>query len=176
MTAGRVGVAACAIGVVLFFAGLYGAAGQWSLYVSAVGALVLLLGVIALFIAARARPYSWPHPAVIVVSLLAIALYAYVHPFTDMLAGWWLWASIPYVFCIVVSCSSATRLPAVAGAVVALVFDAYTHYIVAISKSSTAAIAYVYSPLWNTLVFAPTAILIAWLVLRRRRSDVHDAP
>jgi hypothetical protein len=93
-----------------------------------------------------------------------------------MTVGWWLWASTPYLFCLVISCFSVTRGAAIAGALVALLFDGYTHYSVAMSKSSTAAIAYIYSPLWNTLVFAPAAILVAWLVLRRTRSHVHDAP
>lgn len=177
MIAARVGLAAFGIGVLLFFVGLYGAAaGQWSLYVSAFGVLAVLIGVIALFISARAQPRSWPHPAVIVVSIIAIAMYAYVHPFTDMAFGWWLWASIPYLFCLVVSCFATTRSAAVAGAVAVLLFDAYTHYAVATSRSSTAAIAYIYSPLWNALVFAPLAMFLAWLVLWRRRGQVQDAP
>jgi len=48
-----------------------------------------------------------------------------------------------------------------------LAFDVFVHS-VSTSRSSTAAIAYVYSPLWNTLVFAPVALLLAWLVVRGR--------
>jgi hypothetical protein len=74
------------------------------------------------------------------------------------------------LFCLVISCFAVTHGAAIAGALVALLFDGYTHYSVAMSKSSTAAIAYIYSPLWNTLVFAPAAILVAWLVRRRTRN------
>ncbi len=176
MTAARLGVLCTAIGVLLFFVGLYGVGGpEWSLYLNAIGIVAALVGLVALFSSALARPRSRPHPAVIAISLLGIAMYAYVHPFTDMAIGWWLWASTPYVLCIIVSCFSSTHSAAIAGAVIALMFEAFIHYTVATSKSSTAAITYIFSPLWNALVFAPIAILVAWFVLRRKRGGVPDA-
>lgn len=177
MTAARLGLVSAAIGVLLFFVGLYGVGGpESSLYLSALGIVAALVGLVALFRSALVGPRLRPHPAVIDISLLSIAIYAYVHPFTDMAIGWWLWASTLYVLCIIVSCFSSTHTAAIAGAVIALVFDAFIHYTVATSTSSTAAITYIFSPLWNALVFAPIGILVAWFVLRRKRGGVQHAP
>jgi hypothetical protein len=171
-------MATCTVGIILFFLGLYGIAKESSLYVSAAGGILLLIGLITLILAARGMPYSWPHPAVLVVSLAGIALYAYLNGFNDLFLGWLLWASVPYLFCIGVSCFAATRVAAIAAAVVALGFDVFVHYLVWTSKSSTAAIAYIYSPLWNTMVFVPITLFIAWLVVGRRASEQihHGVP
>jgi membrane protein implicated in regulation of membrane protease activity len=85
--------------------------------------------------------------------------------------GFLLWAPLPYLFCTLASCFSPTRVAAIAAVVVVLTFDVFVHYSVWTSKSSTAAIAYIYSPVWNILVFAPLALLLAWLVVRRRASE-----
>jgi chromate transport protein ChrA len=66
---------------------------------------------------------------------------------------------------------------AIAGAIVALLFDLVTHYDAFVNpKGSTAALALIFVPLWNTLVFSPVAIFVAWLFLRRRGRQVHHAP
>lgn len=169
MNLGRAAVATCFAGVILFFAGLYGLAKESSLYVSAAGAVVLLIGLVTLVVAARATTFSWPHPAVIAVSILGVALFSYVSGFSAI--GFLLWASVPYLFCILASCYAPTRVAAIAAAVVVLAFDVFVHYSVRTSKSSTAAIAYIYSPVWNTLVFAPITLLLAWLVVRRRARE-----
>ena len=85
--------------------------------------------------------------------------------------GFLLWASVPYLFCIFASCFAPTRVAAITAVIVVLAFDIFVHYSVSTSKSSTAAIAYIYSPVWNTLVFAPIALLLTWLVVRRRASE-----
>jgi len=161
----------------LFFAGLYGYDGvSGALMIGAFGALVSLLSTIALVASAHAGFRLWPHPVVVVVSVLGVGLYAYVHAFTEIAVGWWLWAAAPYIACLGASCFVATHRAAIAGAATAIIFDAYVHYSVWTSKSSTAVLAYIYGPLWNTLVFVPIAILVAWLVLRQRRAHVHGAP
>lgn len=169
MNLGRAGVATCFAGVLLFFGGLYGLARESSLYVSAAGGGVLLVGLVMLVVAARGTTFSWPHPAVVAVSVLGVALFAYVNGFGA--TGFLLWASVPYLFCILASCFAPMRVAAIAAVVVVIAFDAFVHYSVLTSKSSTAAIAYVYSPLWNTLVFAPIALLVASSVVRRRASE-----
>ena len=165
MSLGRVALVTCAIGIVLFFAGLYGLANDSSLYVSGAGCLLLLIGLGALAFAMRKTTLSLPHGAVVAVSLLGIGLHAY---FNGGATGFLLWTSVPYLFCLVASCLAPTHVPAIAAAVVVLAFDVFVHYSVATSKSSTAAIAYVYSPLWNTLVLAPIALLVASAVVRWR--------
>ena len=172
----RAALATCFAGVILFFGGLYGLAKESSVYLSAAGAIVLLIGLITLVVAARAMTVSWPHPVVIAGSILGVALFAYVSGFGAI--GFLLWASVPYLFCILASCFAPTRVAAITAVVVVLAFDVFVHYSVSTSKSSTAAIAYIYSPLWNTLVFAPIALFLTWLVVRRRASEQnhHGVP
>jgi len=169
MNLGRVALVTCAIGIVLFFAGLYGLANDASLYVSGTGCVLLIVGLGALVFAARKATLSLPHLAVVAVSLVGIGLHAYVN---GGATGFVLWTSVPYLFCLIASCLAPTHVPAIAAAVVVLAFDVFVHYTVAASKSSTAAIAYVYSPLWNTLVLAPIALLVGSAVSRwRARAD-----
>jgi hypothetical protein len=177
MTTARLGLGATAIGVLLFFIGLYGIVGpSWSLVASAIGVVTIVAGLITLLIVALRLPRSRPHPLVIGIGLLGIAMYAYVHPFAGGAIGWWFWASTPYVLCIIVSCFASLRSASVSGAIIALVCDAFTHYTVATSKSSTAALAYIFAPLWSAFVLAPIAVFVTWLVLWRKRSRHADAP
>jgi hypothetical protein len=68
-------------------------------------------------------------------------------------------------------------IPALAGALIALLFDLLAHYQVFVHPtSSTAALALVFTPLWNTLIFSPIAMVLAWLVLRRRGQIRITAP
>ena len=159
----------CFVGIILFFGGLYGLAKESSLYLSAAGGIVLLIGLVTLVVAARGTTFSWPHPTVIAATVLGVALFAYVSGLSAI--GFLLWASVPYLFCTLASCFSPTRVPAITAVTIVLAFDAFVHINVWTSKSSTAAIAYIYSPIWSTLVFAPVALLIAWLVVRRRASE-----
>jgi membrane protein implicated in regulation of membrane protease activity len=73
--------------------------------------------------------------------------------------------------------ASKSAIPALAGAVVALLFDLLAHYEVFVHPtSSTAALALLFAPLWNTLVFSPIAILLTWQILRRRAQRHEAAP
>jgi hypothetical protein len=68
-----------------------------------------------------------------------------------------------------VSSYPATRVPAIAGASVALCFDLVAHHVVfVLSTSSTSALLMLFIPLWSTLIFSPLAIFVVWLFLRRR--------
>jgi hypothetical protein len=125
MTLGRVALVACAIGIALFLAGLYGPANDSSLYVSGAGCVLLLIGLGALVFAMRKATLLLPHAAVVAVSLLGIGLNAYVN---GGATGFLLWASVPYLLCIVASCLAPTRVPAIAATVVVLTFDAFVHY------------------------------------------------
>jgi len=103
-------VATCFAGATLFFGELYyGLAKDSSLYMSAPGGIVLLIGLVALAVAARAT-FSWPHPAVTAVSIVGVALFAYVSGLGA--TGFLLWASVPYLFCTLASCFAPTRVAA----------------------------------------------------------------
>jgi hypothetical protein len=65
---------------------------------------------------------------------------------------------------------SKLGVPALAGVLVAFALDLYAHYTVFINpSSSTDALAMVAIPLYNTVLFCPLAMLIAWLVVRKRK-------
>ncbi len=81
--------------------------------------------------------------------------------------GWLLWAMLPYALCVAVLAKSRSALPATLGALVALAWDIRTYYSVFVHPtSSTAALAMIVMPLWNTLLFVPAAMLVAWLPMR----------
>jgi hypothetical protein len=114
-----------------------------------------------------------PHPAVYAVVLVAIVLHLYENlaKASGFSYGWFVWALTPYVLVVALSSVPSTRTAAVAGGIVAVVVDAWTHYEVFIApKGSTAALALVWIPLWNTLLFVPIATWITFLVLRQRPS------
>ena len=121
--------------------GLYGLAKEASFYVSAAGILLLLIGVVLLLLATRRMPRSWPNLIMVAVSAVGLSLYLAFGPFrfSSFRLGWLLWASVPYLACIVVSLFSHTRTAAIAGVVAALLFDCYVYYSVWHSTSSTAA-------------------------------------
>jgi hypothetical protein len=77
---------------------------------------------------------------------------------------------------LVLSCFEGTRLPVIAGAALALAADGWNYYEVARSTSSTAAIAFIWIPIWNTIIVVPTATFLARLFLRRRRQVSANAP
>jgi len=181
MTLRYTGLTVIASGVVLFLFGLYGLFGEFSLFLSAAGALALFVGLGILLFTLRTTKLSRPQSYAIVVTAIAIVLHSYEQWWeggssSDGISlAWLLWSLTPYALCLFVSAFPATRMPAVAGAVVALAFDSIAHYDVFVNpKGSTAALALVFVPLWNTIVFSPLAILIAWLVLRWRTRMGHN--
>jgi len=169
-----------AAGVAAFFVGLFGIPRDWSLELSVVGLALLLLGVAALLFTLRGTKIRRPHVGLFVVIAVAIALHAYeafVRGSGEFYLGFFLWPLAPYALCLIVACLSASSIPAVAGAVTALLFDLVAHNDVFVHPTnSTAGLALLFVPLWNTLVFSPLAIFGAWLVLRLRPSAKADAP
>ena len=117
---------------------------------------------------------SRAHSFVYTVVGVAIALHAYEQfvKSADPSFGWLMWSLVPYALCLFVLSKSASTIPAALGVSVALAFDSLAHYAVFISpKSSTAALALLFGPLWNMLLVSPLTMLVAWLAVRRRRSS-----
>jgi|SRR5665213_1481324 len=107
----------------------------------------------------------------LVIVCLAVLMHAYeqvVNSASPSL-GWFLWAMLPYGVCLMSLLWFRSGVPTAIGAAVALVWDAIAHYDVFVHPtSSTAALALLFVPLWNALLFSPIAMLIAWLVVRKR--------
>ena len=175
-----IGFSVAAAGVAAFFVGLFGIPQNWSLEVSVVGLLLLLVGVAALLLTLRGTNIRRPHVSLFLVIAVAIVLHAYeafVKSSGEFSIGFFLWPLTPYALCLIVACVSASSIPAVAGAVTALLFDLVAHTDVFVHPtSSTAGLALLFVPLWNTLVFSPLAMFGAWLVLRLRPSAKANAP
>jgi hypothetical protein len=163
-----VGVAA---GVVLMVAGLYGWFGENSILVAGVGLLVSLGGVVALLITQSRSDLRRPHVGVYLPIGLAIALHLYEHISKSsggFSYGWLLWALVPYIAVLALSCFVETRVPVIFGAVLALALDAWTHYAVFVEpKGSTAALALIWTPLWNLIIVVPGTTFLARLFLQR---------
>jgi hypothetical protein len=174
------GLTLVALGVAGFFAGLFGIPQAWSLQASVFGLALLFVGVAVLLFTLRRTRFCMPHVSLFVVVAIAIALHAYealVKSSGGASLGFFLWSLTPYVLCLIVATVSASSIPAVAGAVTAFLFDLDAHnHVFVHPTSSTAGLALLFVPLWNTLVFSPVAMLGAWLLLRLRPSAKANAP
>ena len=174
------GLALIAAGVASFFVGLFGLASELSPQLSVCGVAVLVFGVVILIVGSRPLSTTAPHFSVFVLAGLAIALHAYENLPIKSVAfsvGVFLWSLAPYALCLIVAALSRSSIPAVAGAVIALIFDLNAHIQVFVHPtSSTAGLALLFVPLWNLLVFAPLAMLGAWLLLRLRPRANETAP
>jgi hypothetical protein len=180
MSSRTIGIGLIATGVTGFFAGLFGLVGEHSIYLAALGSALLVSGLVVLVFALRKTTMLRPHASVIAVAVLGTALHAYESfglADDGPSPGFFLWGIFPYLLCLVVAMSSKSAVPAFAGAVVALLFDLLAHYQVFVHPtSSTAGLALLFTPLWNTLVFSPLAILVIWLIRRRRAQLNATAP
>lgn len=177
MIRGRTALIVLAVGVLLFMLALYGQAEHHSPLVAALGLGLLLLGVVLALLSLRGTAFVRPHPLVLLGTALGVALHGYEQATrADTLAvGWLLWALVPYALGLAVSLVPTLRVPAIAGVAVVLLFDLYVHYAVFVNPaSSTAALAMIFAPIWSTLVFGPAAMLLAWLVLRRRSAAAAE--
>jgi hypothetical protein len=175
-----VGIVVIGVGVATFFAGMFGLAGESSMFLFAAGVAILISGAVVLIYAGRNVAMVPPHFSVIAISTIGAALHAYE---SLLLAaggpsiGFFLWGLSPYFLCLFVAMSSRSPVPAAVGAAIAILFDLLAHYGVFVHPtSSTAALALIFTPLWNTLVFAPIGILVTWLILRRRAQLSEAAP
>lgn len=173
MTREQKGFSLIAFGAAAFIAGIYGWAGSASVYASGIGLLSLLGGVAIVLSAQSLSSMKAPHALVWVVIGIAAALHLYENlsnNHSSFSYGWFTWALLPYLLVLVLACFKGTRLPALAGGVVALLVDLWTLREVFIDpKSSTASLALIWMPLWNMILFVPIATLIAWAVSRRRQ-------
>ena len=177
MTRGAKSFAAVALGVLLIVAGVYGWVDELS--VSAVGLVISLVGVGGLLSTQSRSKLRRPHVAVYGLLIVATAFHVFQNlrmMSPDFAPGWFLWALSPYGLVLVLSFFEGTRRAAIAGAVLALAFDAWTLYEVARSTRSTAVLAFVWAPLWNTIIVVPIATFLAWLVMRRREMASSNAP
>lgn len=114
-----------------------------------------------------------PKRLALIVAMVALCLHLYqgLALATEFSLGWLLWALVPYAVSLVVLARSRSGVPALSGVSVALALDLVAHYDVFVHPtSSTAALAMIFVPFWSTLLFCPVAILLAWLVVRRRRN------
>ena len=170
-------VVAC--GVLLILAGLFGWFGEVSLLLVGAGALGLVVGAGWLLATQSRADLRTPHPAV--YGLLVLAIVFHVFQNTRMMSAdfsysWFLWALLPYGLVLVLSCFEGTRHSVIAGGALALAADAWNYYEVARSTSSTAALNFIWIPIWNTIIVVPVATFLAWLWLRRRQQVSANAP
>ena len=176
------GLVVIAVGVAGLFLGLFGIPREESPQVAAGGVVLLVAGVILLLFGLRPLHLKAPHASVFVATVLAIALHAYENfPSEDpsaFTAGMFAWSLAPYALCLFVASFSKSWIVPLAGAVTALLFDLKVHndLFVNTPTSSTAGLALLFVPLWNLLVFAPLAMLAAWLLLRLRPHANETAP
>jgi len=179
MTRATKSFSAVVCGALLIIAGLFGWFSEVSFAFAGFGLLVLLVGAGGLLSTQSRAQLRAPHPAIYGLLTLAIAFHVFQN-LTMMSAqfafGWFLWALLPYGLVLVLSCFEGTRLPAMAGAALALAADAWNYYEVARSTSSTAAINFIWIPIWNTIIVVPMATFLAWLFLRRRHQVSANAP
>jgi hypothetical protein len=172
MTQRAVGIAVVAVGVATNLGGVFGIAGERSMFLFAAGVAILISGAVVLVYAGRNVAMVPPHFSVIAIAAIGAALHAYESLWQAAggpSLGFLFWGLTPYFLCLFVAMSSKSPAPAAVGAAIALLFDLLAHYRVFVRPtSSTAALALVVTPLWNTLAFAPLGILVTWLTLRGR--------
>ena len=77
MSPRSLGVGLLAVGVGGFFAGLFGLAGELSIYLAGAGLLLFVAGLLLLLFALRKTKIVRPHFSVVAVATLGAALHAY---------------------------------------------------------------------------------------------------
>ena len=174
MSRRRIGLTAAAIGMFTFFLGLYGVVGAASAYIAGMGLVAVFAGGIAGLVTSPRPSLAFPHPVTLALIAAAFALHGYegYSGTEDFPAVFFAWSMGPYVLLLAVSSLKPLRAPSIAGAAIALAFDALIHYQVFVHPtSSTAAIALLFAPIWNALVFIPIAVAMAWQAARKRKES-----
>ena len=176
----RIALILMPVGVVLFVIGAFGAGADVTvaMALSAIGAALLLVAFVLFLWNPRYATFRRPPKVVILPALIAGALHGYEHFYLDSGdagIGWLMWPMLGYAILIFVGCIPLLSVPAGAAMAVLLAIDLLVHYDVFIApKSSTAALALMFVPLWNILVFGPAAFLIAWLAQRSRQRKRNE--
>lgn len=107
---------------------------------------------------------------------LGVALQIYIAVVeAGHLTGFFFWALTPYILLAVLALRMKKHFKLVLGAAVALIVDYFTFQEVFINpKSSTAALALIWMPLWTVIFFIPAATLFGW-VLEKSWEPNHEA-
>lgn len=179
----KIGVVLAAAGICLFLVGLYGVGGVLGdlspLASSFIGGAMLIAGLGVLGWYSRHAAIRGPNVAALGLSCAALLLHGYENfaRAEYFSVGMFAWTMLPYATFVFLSCMASMRIPAAAAVGVALVIDLIAHYDVFVSpKGSTAALALIFAPLWNLLVFGPVAIVATWSALRTRASRASTGP
>jgi len=170
----RIGLTTAASGLFAFFLGLYGVAGASSIYIAAIGLIAVIAGGFTGLVTSPRPSLAFPHPITLALITGAVALHIYegTSGTEEFPIVFFAWAMGPYALLLAVSSLKPLRTPSIAGAAIALAFDALIHYQVFVQPtSSTAAIALLFAPIWNALVFIPIAVAMAWKAITRRRGS-----
>jgi len=164
MKYGPFGLSTYVWGVLMFFAGMYGVGQGASLYISCAGLGFILIGLVMGGIASRFIARTKPNILTLALALAGLGVYVSFgrQAFTSLSPWGVLWALLPYLVCIAVSCFVPLHKVVVAAGVVLLLFDAYVAYSVLHSSDATAGLALVYAPIWSTLVLVPVSVVVGW--------------
>ena len=115
-------------------------------------------------------------PTLLGLSAAAVAFHVYeglvewnVSAFSFGVVGWSL---LPYGVAVVIAIATSQPLFGIVPASLALLLDLYTFFVVRfVSHSSTAALAYLWVPLWNLVLAIPLGVAGAFLWVRFRRAN-----
>ena len=178
MTRATMSLGLIATGVALVVAGIYGWFGKASLTLAAAGLVGLLVGIGGLLSTQSRSNLRRPHVAIYCFISVAVAFHVFqnLRVSSDFALGWFLWGLTPYGLVLALSFFQSVSSAAVAAAVLALIFDAWSLYGVVRSTSSTAVLAFIWVPIWNTIIVVPIATFLAWLWACRRGKVSTDVP
>ena len=122
-------------------------------------------------------------PILLALWVLAVAFHAYEAltewinflDWISVLFGFGLlgWSLIPYIAAAALTLATRRALLGIAPTALALLLDLYTLFVVRSSHSSTAGLAYLWTPFWNLILVVPLGAGGALLWLRFRHSDAN---
>src|SRR5471030_1151330 len=99
--------------------------------------------------------------ALLLVAAVSLHWFEYLSKGESGASVWFLlWPLTPYVVCLVEFFLSVSGIPAIAGAILALVLDTLAFGAASIHpRTFTSALALLFTPLCNTIIFVPAAVL-----------------
>jgi hypothetical protein len=117
------------------------------------------------------------------ISLLAMALHGLVAVWLFRLNSpsetlifasiLFLWSLAPYGLCFLIAKAFHKVAPPAVAATIVLLIDAAANIDIARSKSSTAALGYMFMPLWNLILTVPVITLAGHLLIRLRSRNQY---